>query len=97
MEQLQHQAWAELCWYFPESREQFRIAGRLTVVGEDYPDADLRKVPPVSPIPGAGMQVYESLANCIPSNLLPARSFGRSSCINAGHKSAVLGLPHHSH
>ena len=45
-EHLQHQAWAEICWYFPDSREQFRIAGRLTVVGDDYPDAELRKVCP---------------------------------------------------
>lgn len=46
MEQLQHQSWAELCWYFPDSREQFRIAGRLTIVGEDYPEPDLVKVAP---------------------------------------------------
>ena len=50
-EHLQHQAWAEICWYFPDSREQFRIAGRLTVVGEDYPDAELRKVCHVPPAP----------------------------------------------
>ncbi|KAK9821214.1 hypothetical protein WJX81_000683 [Elliptochloris bilobata] len=43
VEQLQHNSFAELCWYFPDSREQFRIAGRLTLVGEDFPDADLRK------------------------------------------------------
>lgn len=25
--------WAEICWYFTVTREQFRIAGRLTLVG----------------------------------------------------------------
>ena len=65
-EHLQHQAWAEICWYFPESREQFRIAGRLTVVGEDYPDADLRKVCPrfTSAVFNAGVQVCLWRASC---------------------------------
>ncbi|HEY9737958.1 MAG TPA: Npun_F5749 family FMN-dependent PPOX-type flavoprotein [Trichocoleus sp.] len=27
-----HQPWAEACWYFTETREQFRIAGDLTLV-----------------------------------------------------------------
>ena len=30
--QLQTQPWAELCWYFAETREQFRILGRVDVV-----------------------------------------------------------------
>lgn len=33
---------AEICWYFPESREQFRIAGSLTIVGETHPEATLQ-------------------------------------------------------
>lgn len=32
--QLEAQPWAELCWYFEETREQFRLLGRVTVVGE---------------------------------------------------------------
>jgi PPOX class probable FMN-dependent enzyme len=31
--QLAAVPWAELCWYFPETREQFRLFGRVTVVG----------------------------------------------------------------
>ncbi len=27
--------WAEVCWYFTVTREQFRIAGQLTLVGPD--------------------------------------------------------------
>ncbi len=32
---------AELCWYFPSSREQFRLAGTTRLVGPDHPDAAL--------------------------------------------------------
>lgn len=30
--------WAEICWYFPQTREQFRIAGDLLCIAEDDPD-----------------------------------------------------------
>ncbi|MBH8563298.1 pyridoxamine 5'-phosphate oxidase family protein [Nostoc sp. CENA67] len=32
---IQQQPWAEICWYFPNTREQFRINGCLTLVGSD--------------------------------------------------------------
>ena len=34
-DQIQQQPWAEVCWYFPDTREQFRIAGCLTLVSGD--------------------------------------------------------------
>jgi pyridoxamine 5'-phosphate oxidase len=34
--------WAEACWYFNESRQQFRFTGTLTVVGPDAKTAELR-------------------------------------------------------
>jgi pyridoxamine 5'-phosphate oxidase len=34
-EQIQQQPWAEVCWYFPNTREQFRITGYLTLIGDD--------------------------------------------------------------
>ena len=34
-DQIQQQPWAEVCWYFPNTREQFRITGCLTLVGND--------------------------------------------------------------
>ena len=37
-DQIDHQSWGEACWYFPNTREQFRFAGQLTLVGADYPD-----------------------------------------------------------
>jgi hypothetical protein len=44
VEQLAGQAWAEICWYFPESREQYRITGALTVIGEECQDDKLKEV-----------------------------------------------------
>lgn len=42
-EQIGHQPWAEACWYFPSSREQFRLAGCLTLVTSGYADAVLQQ------------------------------------------------------
>ena len=41
--QIEHQPWAEACWYFPETREQFRIAGSLVLVQAEHPDAVLQQ------------------------------------------------------
>ena len=35
---------AEACWYFTETREQFRLAGTLAVVDADHPESSLRQV-----------------------------------------------------
>jgi PPOX class probable FMN-dependent enzyme len=35
IDQIQQQPWAEACWYFPNTREQFRISGSLTLVSSD--------------------------------------------------------------
>lgn len=42
-DQIQQQPWAEACWYFPNTREQFRITGCLTLVGCDNSDSALNK------------------------------------------------------
>lgn len=36
--QIEGQPWAELCWYFPKTREQFRLLGQLMLVQADHPD-----------------------------------------------------------
>lgn len=41
--QIEQQPWAEACWYFPETREQFRISGSLTLVTDGYPDLVLQQ------------------------------------------------------
>lgn len=43
VEEIKHQPWAEACWYFLETREQFRISGSLTLVTADYPDLALQQ------------------------------------------------------
>ncbi len=30
--QIHQQPWAELCWYFPQTREQFRLAGWVQII-----------------------------------------------------------------
>jgi PPOX class probable FMN-dependent enzyme len=42
VDQIEDKPWGEACWYFPESREQFRLAGQLTLVRADHPDQSLR-------------------------------------------------------
>ncbi|MEH1940715.1 MAG: Npun_F5749 family FMN-dependent PPOX-type flavoprotein [Nostoc sp.] len=41
-QQIQQQPWAEVCWYFPNTREQFRITGCLTLVSGDDSYQDLQ-------------------------------------------------------
>lgn len=41
--QIEQQPWTEACWYFTKTREQFRLLGKLTVVGVDYSDESLQK------------------------------------------------------
>ncbi|MGB7416855.1 MAG: Npun_F5749 family FMN-dependent PPOX-type flavoprotein [Thermosynechococcaceae cyanobacterium] len=43
IEQIRDQAWAEACWYFPKTREQFRISGQLACIDEHCADQDLQK------------------------------------------------------
>jgi pyridoxamine 5'-phosphate oxidase len=42
-EQIEEKPWAEICWYFPNTREQFRIGGCLTLVAGDNSDSSLQK------------------------------------------------------
>jgi pyridoxamine 5'-phosphate oxidase len=35
--------WGELCWYFPKTREQFRLLGELMLVQANHPDPVLGK------------------------------------------------------
>lgn len=37
-EQIDRCPWGEACWYFPQTREQFRLQGPLTLVTETYLD-----------------------------------------------------------
>jgi PPOX class probable FMN-dependent enzyme len=41
--ELASTSWAAICWYFPVTREQFRIGGPVTLVGEAADDDDLAR------------------------------------------------------
>ncbi len=43
VDQIARQPWAEACWYFPETREQFRLTGCLSLVKAEYPDLALQQ------------------------------------------------------
>lgn len=40
-DQIDRNAWSEVCWYFPNTREQFRLSGQLTLVRENCPEGQL--------------------------------------------------------
>ncbi|MBE9165702.1 MULTISPECIES: Npun_F5749 family FMN-dependent PPOX-type flavoprotein [Microcoleaceae] len=40
-EEIDLYPWGEICWYFPKTREQFRIAGQLILVRQDDADSEL--------------------------------------------------------
>ncbi|WP_299412312.1 Npun_F5749 family FMN-dependent PPOX-type flavoprotein [Acaryochloris sp. IP29b_bin.148] len=44
VEQIAENPWGELCWYFPKTREQFRISGKLRVVAATEEDSDLLRL-----------------------------------------------------
>ena len=43
MEHLQRMPWAEICWFFTDTNQQYRIGGTLTVINEDHSDTGLRQ------------------------------------------------------
>jgi PPOX class probable FMN-dependent enzyme len=43
IDQIQHQTWGEICWYFIKTREQFRLTGTLTLVMANHEDEELLK------------------------------------------------------
>jgi pyridoxamine 5'-phosphate oxidase len=41
VEEINLYPWGEICWYFPETREQFRIAGKLILARAEHPNTEL--------------------------------------------------------
>src|SRR4028119_594901 len=37
-EQINQNSWGEACWCFPKTREQFRLAGELTLIRAEHPN-----------------------------------------------------------
>ena len=40
--QIAANPWAEISWYFPKTRSQFRILGKLTLIDQECPDLELQ-------------------------------------------------------
>lgn len=43
LEEINNKNWAEICWYFTESREQYRIGGEMTVIDTETSDKSLQE------------------------------------------------------
>lgn len=41
-DQINQHSWGEACWYFPNTREQFRFMGQLILVGSDRTEPALK-------------------------------------------------------
>lgn len=41
IDHMAHQPWGEICWYFPKTREQFRLLGSLALVTHASPEDGL--------------------------------------------------------
>ncbi|MGK7923260.1 MAG: Npun_F5749 family FMN-dependent PPOX-type flavoprotein [Trichodesmium sp.] len=37
VEEIEKTPWGEICWYFPKTREQFRLTGKLTIIQANHP------------------------------------------------------------
>lgn len=55
--EIKHQALGEVCWYFPKTREQFRLRGRLTLITEDMLDV------PNMPFQAVRSHLWQSLSD----------------------------------
>ncbi|KAK3194587.1 hypothetical protein Dsin_025897 [Dipteronia sinensis] len=44
IEELKHCPFAEICWYFTDSWEQFRINGRIDIIDGSNPDSEKLKI-----------------------------------------------------
>ncbi|MCJ8278677.1 MAG: pyridoxamine 5'-phosphate oxidase family protein, partial [Rivularia sp. ALOHA_DT_140] len=42
--EINSQSWGEICWYFTNSREQFRIAGNIIIIDASYHNSELLKI-----------------------------------------------------
>lgn len=42
LSEISQHPWGEICWYFPKTREQFRLTGQLTIITENSPNQEPR-------------------------------------------------------
>ena len=44
MDDFKKQPWAEICWYFTETREQYRLSGKISVIDANAEDKAQRVI-----------------------------------------------------
>ncbi|CDN14454.1 MAG: pyridoxamine 5'-phosphate oxidase family protein [Richelia sp.] len=40
--EIQQKSWGEICWYFPKTREQFRLCGEIILVDSNYSELEFQ-------------------------------------------------------
>ncbi|MCT7950450.1 pyridoxamine 5'-phosphate oxidase family protein [Ancylothrix sp. C2] len=87
--QIESHPWGEICWYFPKTREQFRLFGELILVGENHGDEDLQKARQIAwqelsdgarvqfawPEPGKTRASFEAFSPALPDAVEPLGHF----------------------
>jgi pyridoxamine 5'-phosphate oxidase len=88
-DQIQYSAWGEACWYFTNTREQFRLAGELLLIDANHPDSKMQKARQIAwqeisdnarlqfawPDPGKSRSSQEAFSPSPPDSSLPLSSF----------------------
>jgi len=87
-EQIDRLPWGEACWYFPETREQFRLAGTLLLVKDQHPDAALQE---------ARQAAWQSLSDAARTQFAwahPSKPRTVQEAFNVAVPEATTPLPH---
>ncbi|MBD2035884.1 pyridoxamine 5'-phosphate oxidase [Leptolyngbya sp. FACHB-321] len=87
-EQIDQLAWGEACWYFPETREQFRLAGTLLLVREQHSDAALQE---------ARWAAWQTLSDAARTQFAwahPGKPRTDQETFNVAAPDATMPLPH---
>ncbi|WP_460207190.1 Npun_F5749 family FMN-dependent PPOX-type flavoprotein [Scytonema sp. NUACC21] len=88
-DQINYQAWGEACWYFTNTREQFRLAGELVLVDANHPEPEMQKARQITwqeisdnarlqfawPVPGESRANTEAFSPLLPDSTLPLSNF----------------------
>ncbi|GAA6623695.1 Npun_F5749 family FMN-dependent PPOX-type flavoprotein [Scytonema sp. NUACC26] len=89
IDQIKYRAWGEACWYFTNTREQFRLAGELVLVDTNHPDPKMQKARQIAwqeisdsarlqftwPDPGEPRSSQEAFSPSPPDSTLPLTNF----------------------
>ncbi|MBW4693357.1 MAG: pyridoxamine 5'-phosphate oxidase family protein [Lyngbya sp. HA4199-MV5] len=87
-DQIDRCPWGEACWYFPKTREQFRLSGALCLVKADHTDSALQK---------ARQALWQSLSDTARTQFAwayPGKPQMNKDGFNVSTPDATTPLPH---